>query len=66
MTRFTRMIAPVALAALASGCSLGSILGGGGKAPAVLYTLTSTAAPGATSVWGAGTGGGRDSMRSWR
>ena len=47
MTRFYRFIAPVALAALAGGCSLGSMLGGGGKAPAVLYTLTSFAPPAA-------------------
>jgi len=47
MTRFIRLIAPVALAASVAGCSLGSILGGGGKPPAVLYTLTSTAPPAA-------------------
>jgi cholesterol transport system auxiliary component len=47
MTRSIRIIAPVALAAALAGCSLGSILGGGGKSPAVLYTLTSTAPPGA-------------------
>jgi cholesterol transport system auxiliary component len=42
MTRFIKIIAPVALAASVAGCSLGGMLGGGGKAPAVLYTLTST------------------------
>lgn len=47
MTRFIPFIAPVALAVSVAGCSLGSILGGGGKPPAVLYTLTSTAPPAA-------------------
>lgn len=42
MTRFIKIIAPVALAVSVAGCSLGGMLGGGGKAPAVLYTLTST------------------------
>jgi cholesterol transport system auxiliary component len=35
-----RILAPVALAAVLAGCSLSSILGGGGKVPATLLTLT--------------------------
>ena len=45
--RFLRIGTALALAAAASACSLGSLLGGGGKAPPVLYTLTSEAAPAA-------------------
>ena len=35
-----RVLAPVALALAVGGCSLGGLLGGGGKAPATLLTLT--------------------------
>lgn len=35
-----RVLAPVALAIAVGGCSLGGMLGGGGKAPASLLTLT--------------------------
>lgn len=40
-----RGTAAVALALSVAGCSLGSLLGGGGKPPPVLYTLTPEAAP---------------------
>lgn len=43
MTRFLRIGTALALAAAVSACSLGSLLGGGGKAPPVLFTLTSEA-----------------------
>ena len=43
MTRFLRIGTALALAAAISGCSLGSLLGGGGKPPPVLFTLTSEA-----------------------
>jgi cholesterol transport system auxiliary component len=35
-----RTVLPVALAAALSGCSLGGLLGGGGKSPSTLQTLT--------------------------
>jgi len=44
MRLLTRYAASLALAAALSGCSLGSVLGGG-KPPVVLFTLTSTAPP---------------------
>jgi cholesterol transport system auxiliary component len=44
---FLRTGAAGALACLVAGCSLSSLLGGGGKAPAALYTLTSEAPPAA-------------------
>ncbi len=47
MVRLIRFTAPAALAAALGACSLGGLLGGGAKAPATLYTLTSTAPPGA-------------------
>ncbi len=47
MVRLIRFTAPVALAASLGACSLGGMLGGGGKGPAVLYTLTSSAPPAA-------------------
>jgi cholesterol transport system auxiliary component len=40
MKSLSRAIAPIALALAVGGCSLGSLLGGGGKAPATLLTLT--------------------------
>ena len=40
MNRAMRFIAAVALAVSVGGCSLGSLLGGGGKAPPYLFTLT--------------------------
>ncbi len=45
MRPFVRTATAVALAAALSGCSLGGLLGGGGKAPKLLYTLTSEAPP---------------------
>ena len=51
MTRFTRFAAPIALAASLAGCSLL----GGGKTPAVLFTLTSNA-PAAAPVRSAAVG----------
>jgi cholesterol transport system auxiliary component len=47
MVRMIRFTAPLALAAALGACSLGGMLGGGGKGPAVLYTLTSSAPPAA-------------------
>ena len=44
MTRVLRAAAPLALAAALGGCSLGGLLGGGGKGPATLLTLTPSAA----------------------
>jgi cholesterol transport system auxiliary component len=44
MKRVLRAVAPLALAAALGGCSLGGLLGGGGKAPATLLTLTPAAA----------------------
>lgn len=41
--RLGRNAAPLALSAMLAACSLSSLIGGGGKAPPVLYTLTSTA-----------------------
>lgn len=43
MNMFLRSATIAAAAALLSGCSLGSLLGGGSKAPPVLFTLTSEA-----------------------
>lgn len=43
MTPLTRIAAPLTLAAVLAGCSLSGLVGGGTKAPAVLYTLSSTA-----------------------
>jgi cholesterol transport system auxiliary component len=46
----TRTLASVSLAAALAGCSLGGLLGGGGKAPTTLATLTPEAAdPGAVT-----------------
>ena len=42
MNSLFRFAGPIALAALLAGCSLGGLLGGG-KAPTVLYDLTSSA-----------------------
>jgi cholesterol transport system auxiliary component len=39
-----RIVAPLALAIVVSGCSIGGLLGGGAKAPASLLTLTPEAA----------------------
>jgi cholesterol transport system auxiliary component len=47
MMRSIRLTSTVALAASLAACSLGGLLGGGAKAPAVLYTLTSSAPPAA-------------------
>ncbi len=47
MKKLLHLLAPVALAAAATGCSLGSLLGGGGKVPPTLLTLSPEApAPG--------------------
>jgi cholesterol transport system auxiliary component len=43
MRLLTRTLAWMALAAAASGCSIGGLLGGGGKAPPTLQTLTTEA-----------------------
>ena len=40
MRLMTRTLAPIALAAALAGCSLSGLLGGGGKAPPTLATLT--------------------------
>ena len=48
MIRFTRSAASLVLAASLAGCSLGGLLGGG-KPPAVLFTLTSSAPPAAAT-----------------
>jgi cholesterol transport system auxiliary component len=40
MRQLTRILASAALAAALGGCSLGGLLGGGGKPPATLQTLT--------------------------
>lgn len=45
MSIVMRCVAPVALALAISACSLGSLLGGGGKVPPTLLTLTPEAAP---------------------
>lgn len=42
--KLPRIVAPVALAVALSGCSLGGLLGGGGKEPVTLLTLTPEAA----------------------
>ena len=42
--KLPRIVAPVALAVALSGCSLGGLLGGGGKPPVTLLTLTPEAA----------------------
>src|SRR5690349_12632770 len=44
MKQLARAVVPLALAAALAGCSLGGMLGGGGKAPATVLTLTPTAA----------------------
>jgi len=50
MTPVMRMMSAAALAAGLAGCSIGGLLGGGGKAPTVLQTLTPEAAdPGAVT-----------------
>jgi cholesterol transport system auxiliary component len=47
MNRLLRLAAPLLLAIAASGCSISSLLGGGGKIPPTLLTLTpEAAAPG--------------------
>jgi cholesterol transport system auxiliary component len=43
MKAFVRIAAACAVAASLAGCSLGSLLGGGGKPPPYLFTLTSDA-----------------------
>ena len=43
MNKVLRSLASVALALTVAGCSLGGLLGGGGKPPATLLTLTPTA-----------------------
>jgi cholesterol transport system auxiliary component len=40
MKSLPRLVAPLALAFAVGGCSLGGLLGGGGKTPATLQTLT--------------------------
>jgi cholesterol transport system auxiliary component len=45
MVFVTRIALPLALALAVGGCSLGSLLGGGGKTPESLLTLTPEAAP---------------------
>lgn len=47
MSLFVRIAAASAIALSVAGCSLGGLLGGGGKAPPVLFTLTSQAPPAA-------------------
>lgn len=47
MRAFVRTGTAIALAGLLAGCSLSSVLGGGGKPPPYLYTLTSDAPPAA-------------------
>jgi cholesterol transport system auxiliary component len=44
MRLLLRTVAPLALAAALTGCSIGSMLGGGGKPPTTLQTLTAEAA----------------------
>jgi len=43
--KLLRLVLPFAVAAALGGCSLGSLLGGGGKAPPTLLRLTPEAAP---------------------
>ena len=45
MRLLSRVVAPALLALAVGGCSLGGMLGGGGKAPATLLTLTPEAPP---------------------
>lgn len=45
MRLLSRVVAPALLALAIGGCSLGGMLGGGGKAPATLLTLTPEAPP---------------------
>ena len=45
MRLLSRVVAPAMLALAIGGCSLGGMLGGGGKAPATLLTLTPEAPP---------------------
>ncbi len=47
MRRLFQIGSALALAGALSACSLGSLMGGGGKAPPVLFTLTSDAQPAA-------------------
>lgn len=47
MREYLRIGTALALAAAVAGCSLGSMLGGGGKAPTILFTLESQAPPAA-------------------
>jgi cholesterol transport system auxiliary component len=50
MRLLTRTLAPICIAAALSGCSLSGLLGGGGKAPVTLATLTPEAPdPGAVA-----------------
>lgn len=49
MSMFARVAAAVACSAALAGCSLSSILGGGGKPPPALFTLTSQAPKAAPS-----------------
>lgn len=49
MTPLMRISGPIALAASLAGCSLGGLLGGG-KAPKILYDLTSSAPPAGAAV----------------
>ncbi|MES2119592.1 MAG: ABC-type transport auxiliary lipoprotein family protein [Pseudomonadota bacterium] len=50
MMRLSRVAASILVASSLAGCSLGGLLGGGGKAPLTLQTLTTEAAdPGAIS-----------------
>jgi cholesterol transport system auxiliary component len=54
--RLSRTLAPIMLAAALGGCSIGGLLGGGGKAPTTLLTLTPEAADPAQIVRTAGAG----------
>jgi cholesterol transport system auxiliary component len=56
MKTLLRVTAPMALALALGGCSLGSMLGGGGKAPAWLLTLTPEAPAPATIARAAAAG----------
>jgi cholesterol transport system auxiliary component len=47
MSRFKIFAIALVLGGSLAGCSIGSLLGGGGKGPAVLYTLTPEAPPAA-------------------
>lgn len=56
MRLLLRLAAPFALAAALGGCSIGSMLGGGGKAPPTLLTLTPEAPPSASLTRAANAG----------